>query len=148
MSYLKDHVRNKQRSLVITLLDLRNVFGEIHHGLIKSVLRFHNIPSNIEELIDNLYQDFCISIATKAFVTKLVIVQNGVLQGDSLSSLLFNMRVNTLITTIKQKSVEGLGYYFADALESRHWFQFADDSAVTTANEEDNHLLLNLFTKW
>ena len=58
------------------------------------------------------------------------------------------MCVNTLITTIKQKSVEGLGYYFPDALGPRHWFQFADDSAVTTANEEDNQLLLNLFTKW
>ena len=58
------------------------------------------------------------------------------------------MCVNTLITTIKQKSVEGLGYYFADALGPRHWFQFADDSAVTTTNEEDNQLLLNLFTKW
>ena len=148
MSYLIDHARNKQRSLVITLLDLRNAFGEVHHELIKSVLRFHNIPSHIEELIDNVYQDFLISIATKTFVTKPVIVQKGVLQGDSLSPLLFNMCVNTLITTIKQKSVEGLGYYFADALGPRHWFQFADDSAVTTANEEDNQLLLNLFTKW
>ena len=117
-------------------------------NFIKSVLRFHNIPSHIEELIDNVYQDFRISIATKTFVTKPVIVQKGVLQGDSLSPLLFNMCVNTLITTIKQKSVEGLGYCFADALGPRHWFHFADDSAVTTANEEDNQLLLNLFTKW
>ena len=110
-------------------------------------MRFHNIPSHIEELIENVFQDFSISIATKAFVTKPVIVQKGVLQGDSLSPLLFNMCVNTLIMTIKQKSVEGLGYYFADAFGPRHWFQFADDSVVTTANEEDNQLLLNLFTK-
>ena len=75
MSYLIDHARNKQRSLVITLLDLRNAFEEVHHELIKSVLRFHNIPSHIEELIDNVYQDFRISIATKTFVTKPVIVQ-------------------------------------------------------------------------
>ena len=115
MSYITDHARNKQRSLVITLLDLRNAFGEVHHELIKSVLRFHNIPSHIEELIDKVYQDFRISIAAKTFVTKPVIVQKGVLQGDSLSPLLFNMCVNTLITTIKQKSVEGLGYYFANA---------------------------------
>ena len=100
MSYLIDHARNKQRSLVITLLDLRNAFGEVHQELIKSVLRFHNIPSHIEELIDNVYQDFRISIATKTFVTKPVIVQKGVLQGDSLSPLLFNKCVNTLITTI------------------------------------------------
>ena len=39
----------KQRSLVITLLDLRNAFGEVHHELIKSVLRFitfHPISKN------------------------------------------------------------------------------------------------------
>ena len=79
MSYLIDHARNKQRSLVVTLLDLRNAFREVHHELIKSVLCFHNIPSHIEELIDNVYQDFHISIATKSFVTKPVIVQKGVL---------------------------------------------------------------------
>ena len=53
MSYLIDQACNKQRGLVITLLDLRNAFGEVHHELIKSVLRFHNILSHIEELIDN-----------------------------------------------------------------------------------------------
>ena len=120
MSYLIDHAFNKQCSLVIMLLDLRNAFGEVHHELIKSVFRFHNIPSHIEELIDNIYQDFRISIFTKAFVTKPVIVQKGVLQGDSLSPLLFNMCVNAQITTIKQKSVEGLGYCFADALGPHH----------------------------
>ena len=57
------------------------------------------------------------------------------------------MCANTLNTTIKQKSVEDLGYYFADALRPRHCFQFAEDSSVITANEEDNQLLLNLFTK-
>ena len=140
LSYLIDNTRNKQHSVVITLLDLRYAFGEVHHKLIKSVLRFHNIPSHIHELIDNVYQDFRISIATKSFVTKPVIVQKGVFQGDSLSPLLFNMCVNTLFTTLKQKSVKGLGYHFADALGPRHWFQFADDSAVTTANEESNKL--------
>ena len=78
MSYLIDQVRNKQRSLVVTLLDLRNAFGEVLHELIKSVLPFHNIPSHIEELIDNVYQDFRISIATKGFVTEPVIVHKGV----------------------------------------------------------------------
>ena len=32
MSYLIDHAGNKQHSLVITLLDLRSAFGEVHHG--------------------------------------------------------------------------------------------------------------------
>ena len=58
----------------------KECFWGVHHELIKSVLHFHNIPLHIEELIDNVYQDFCISIPTKGFVTKPVIVQKGVLQ--------------------------------------------------------------------
>ena len=40
----------KQRSLVITLLDLKNAFGEVHHNLISSVLTYHHIPENIKSL--------------------------------------------------------------------------------------------------
>ena len=31
---------------------------------------------------------------------------------------------------------------------SKHWFQFADDTAITTSLPNDNQMLLNLFTKW
>ncbi|CAB4043819.1 Hypothetical predicted protein, partial [Paramuricea clavata] len=30
----------------------------------------------------------------------------------------------------------------------RHWFQFADDTAILSAHEEDNQLLCNVFNKW
>ena len=30
----------------------------------------------------------------------------------------------------------------------RHWFQFADDTAVITSSSEDNQLLLHVFSKW
>ena len=29
-----------------------------------------------------------------------------------------------------------------------HWFQFADDTAIVSALEEDNQLLCNAFSKW
>ena len=38
MSHVIDKARIKQRSLVITLLDLNNAFGEVYHNLIKSVI--------------------------------------------------------------------------------------------------------------
>ena len=38
MAYLVNHARIKQRSLVITLLDLKNAFGEVHHNLITEAL--------------------------------------------------------------------------------------------------------------
>ena len=44
MAYILNKARLKQRSVVITLLDVKNAFGEVHHNLIKSVLDYHHIP--------------------------------------------------------------------------------------------------------
>ncbi len=41
----------KHRSLVITLLDLRNAFGEEHHNLITSVLDYDHIPEHIKLIV-------------------------------------------------------------------------------------------------
>ena len=42
MANIINKARIKQRSLVITLLDLKNAFGEVHHNLILSVLGYHS----------------------------------------------------------------------------------------------------------
>ena len=71
MSHVIDKVRIKQRSLVITLLDLKNAFGEVHHNLIKSILSYHHTPSHVQALISSLYLDFKASIITEEFQTLL-----------------------------------------------------------------------------
>ena len=55
MSYLINHARIKQRSLVITLLDLKNSFGKVHHSLITEVLNYHHMPEEIQKLISNCH---------------------------------------------------------------------------------------------
>ena len=116
MSHLINHARQKQRSLVVTLIDLKNAFGEVHHELIHTVLRFHHIPRSIEEFILYLYDGFYISAAANDFLTDPIPVQRGVLQGDCLSPLIFIMCVNTLITTIDQEKVKCLGYVYENTL--------------------------------
>ena len=49
MTNIINHARIKQRSVVITLLDLKNAFGEVHHNLIQSVLDYHHIPKDVSE---------------------------------------------------------------------------------------------------
>ena len=41
LSYLINHARKKQKNLTITLIDLRNAFGEVHHNLIDTILEYH-----------------------------------------------------------------------------------------------------------
>ena len=58
MTNIANQARKKQRSVVITLVDLRNAFGELHHNLIKSVLDYHHIPKHVSDIIKSLYTDF------------------------------------------------------------------------------------------
>ena len=148
LTYLINHTPLKQRSLCVSLIDLKNAFGEVHHDLIKAVLDYHHVPPVMSALVRILYDGFMISVAVDGYVTNPIRVDRGVLQGDSLLPLLFNMCVNTLIKTIEDKRIKCMGYVVEKTLSPCHWFQFADDTAIVTALEEDNQRLLNLFTKW
>ena len=51
LTYMINHARRYQRNLIITLLDLKNAFGELDHQLINSVLHYHHIPDHISSLV-------------------------------------------------------------------------------------------------
>ena len=148
MSYLINHTRIKQRSLVITLLDLKNAFGEVYQSLITEVLKYHHMQEEIQKLISSLYTGFHISVITKSFATPFILMGRGVLQGDPLSPLTFNLIFNTFIRYIKSEQFEQFGYRYNNILTPKHWFQFADDAAVVTGLESENQVLLNAFSCW
>ena len=56
----------------MTLLDLRNAFGEVHHNLIDCILEHHYVPEDIREIVKNLYCCFKTSMLTDVFVTDLI----------------------------------------------------------------------------
>ncbi|CAB3999364.1 Hypothetical predicted protein [Paramuricea clavata] len=147
MANIINKARIKQRSLVITLLDLKNAFGEVHHNLITSVLDYHHIPEHVKLIIKSLYTDFKTSIITSEFRTPFILVRRGVLQGDCLSPLLFNMCFNTFIQHIKTDKYRQFGFSL-QFLNPIHWFQFADDAAVISSQESENQHLLNRFSIW
>ena len=77
MADIINKARIRQRSIVITLLDLKNAFGEVHHNLIQSVLDYHHIPNHIKFVIKSLYTDFQTSIITSEFITPYISVGPG-----------------------------------------------------------------------
>ena len=118
-------------SLVITLLELKDAFGEVHHNLIKSVVGYHHIPDHIQVIIECLYTNFEASVITSNFNTPFIQVGRGVLQGDWLSPLLFNLCFNTFIQHIKSDKYQQFGFSYK-LLNPIHCFQFADGAAVIT----------------
>ena len=147
MANIINKARIKQRSLVITLLDLKNAFGEVHHNLVTSVLDYHHIPEHIKLIVESLYTNFQTSIITSEFRNPFITVGRGVLQGDCLSPLLFNMCFNTFIQHIKAEKYRQFGFSF-QFLNPIHRFQFADDAAVISGQDAENQHLLNRFSIW
>ena len=149
MANIINKARKSQRLIVKTVLDLKNAFGEVHHNLIQKVLLYHHVPDKAPALISSLYDGFHTAVITDHYSTR---VRRGVLQGDCLSPLLFNMCFNTFIQFIRQEKCKNLGFSANNKLDCLfqpvHWFQFADDAAVITTNERENQLLLSCFTKW
>ena len=148
ISYLINDARIKQKNLVASMIDLRNAFGEVNHKFLTKALEFHHLPDHVIEIIKSLYAGYKISVSTDCCATNPIEIKRGVLQGDSLSPLLFNMCFNTLMVTIKREQIKCLGYIITQAKLSMHWLQFADDTIILTSLPTDNQLLLNLFSKW
>ena len=147
MANIINKARIKQRSLVITLLDLKYDFGEVHHNLIAAVLSYHHIPDDIHHLIHSLYTEFHTLIVTDSYQTQFINVGRGVLQGDCLSQLTFNLCFNTFIHYISIQKFNQFGFSL-DSLCPVHWFQFADDAVVITGLDKENQLLFNHFSQW
>ena len=82
-------------------------------------LEYHHLPAEIKTLITDCY---AISVGTDDYSPKPMIVGKGVLQGECLSPLLFNVIVNTLIKSIDHEKIHCVCYSSSKTLLLCHWF--------------------------
>ena len=69
LAYKIRHAKRKQKTLVVTLLDLKNAFGEVSHSLIPTVLQFHHIPRghyNFRQCVSHIFYKKAIRYHQKA----------------------------------------------------------------------------------
>lgn len=62
ISHIINYSRKHQWSVTITLIDLKTAFGEVHHLLTQSCLHYHYLTDEINCIVKNLYNDFCLLI--------------------------------------------------------------------------------------
>ena len=80
ITHIIKRAKNKQRQIIITLLDLKNAFRKTDHKLLLllKVLDNHHIPDEIKLLITDYYKNNTITIGTDTNITDPLIVGKGV----------------------------------------------------------------------
>ena len=90
---MKDSKRHS-RSLVVTLLDLKNAFGEVHHNLIRESLKYHHLPDIFVDLFNSIYSDCSISVSANNQWTDPIGIKKGVLGHIQIGCVaIFSLRI-------------------------------------------------------
>ena len=150
LQHLMNQQKKNKRDIYVILLDLKNAFGEVHHSLIRFSLRHHHIPEETIGLIMSQYDGFYLNVTAKNcdLSTGPIHVQRGVLQGDTLSPLLFNLVFDSLMSTMADSKFPTRGIMWGDGRTQSLWTQFADDAAVINDSHKEAQLVLAFFQRW
>ena len=152
LSYILSESKRYQRSIAIAALDLKNAFGEINHNLIFQTLKDYKVDISIINLIKNIYTDYLLKVAVKDELTRAIPVTRGVLQGDPLSPLLFNICFNSLMVVVNKPQYRQHGYILSTTKSTvkhpTNWLQFADDALAIARDPRSLQYLLDIFSAW
>ena len=150
LSHMMADAKRNNRSMIITLMDLKNAFGEVDHDLIRFCLSYHRLPTFFTDIFNEIYSGATISAAVNGSWTPHLNVNRGVLQGDPWSPMIFNLCFNTLMRTLTRAELRNLGYIYGPQSSQRNckWLQFADDAVIVSSNTKDAQLLLDIFISW
>ena len=133
--------RKHNKNLFMVLVDLKNAFGSVPHSRIKWALQRYGIPDWVNDYVDNFYSGVHTKLFCKDWETAYIQVNRGVLQGDTLSPLLFLLVMQVGLQALAI-SCHDYGYKTSDGRE--HFLKcFADDLTIVTRSPKRLQLAVN-----
>lgn len=130
---LLDHIlsdaKKKRKTVIMATLDMNNAFGSIHHAALVRALECNGAPKPLVEYVRDLYSGFITNLKVGNESTP-VQVRRGILQGDPLSPILFNLVIDQLLRMIPDES----GYELEQGLRA-NGMGFADDLVLLCCSE-------------
>lgn len=106
INHLAQHIPSNGE-LHMVLLDLKSAFNSVPHHKLWAVLEHYQIDKTLIDYFKKLYSQTTMHIKTKDFTTKDIPVGRGVLQGCTVSPLLFVMFFMLVINAAKANAGPG-----------------------------------------
>ena len=95
-SIINKYVQDGKNKLYACFVDFRKAFDSLSHPKLFLKLRKNKINGNILKLLQNIYKKSECSVRINGKLTQFFAYEKGVIQGNPLSPILFNIYVNDL----------------------------------------------------
>ena len=121
--------KTEKRTMSMVLVDLKNAFGSVPHSRILWALSRYGVPAWVGIYVSSLYSKTFSKICCKNWSTKSLQVRRGVLQGDTLSPLLFLVVMQVGLHGLENSCPEG-GFDAGHGGGKQFLKCFADDLTI------------------
>ena len=107
-SLIQTHITKNKGKLYALFLDFKGAFNSVNHGLLWYKLSKCGISSKIINILKYLYDNAIIKVESNNNFTDPIKVTKGVLQGETLSPLLFSLFLSDLEVYLLSKGIRGV----------------------------------------
>jgi len=101
LSAFQQEARRSKSPYFIAFLDLANAFGSVPHQIIHHIIDRLSLPSPLETILHSIYTNASTTFRLPGCPVT-VSLHSGVLQGDALSTILFNLSLEPVIRAALQ----------------------------------------------
>lgn len=114
----------KKQKLYCAFIDFRKAFDSVSHNILWKKLFTLGLSTKIIRICSKFYSNASLTVQSNNLISESIAIQRGVLQGDSLSPLLFSLFMADFDDFISNQDVTGVNI---DHLHSIPCLFYADD---------------------
>ncbi len=116
MKEILKHANTNKQKLAVMFVDLTDAFNNINRDTMFQIMEQYSVDKNLINYIKSYYNNFEFYMQTKEWSTETFKWQNGVVQGCSMSPLLFIMCLNYMLKKLDQHKNDS-GYSLSDSVK-------------------------------
>ena len=147
-------LKSKNKKLFCAFVDFEKAFDKVWREALWYKLLLNNINGKMYRLILNMYDNIKSCVVYNNCKSDFFRCENGVRQGENLSSFLFSIFLNDLESYLQSKDVSGLTT-LSEEIENQlnvylklFVILYADDTVIMSETKEDLQKQLDVFSEY
>ena len=128
---INKYVHDGKGKLYACFVDFRKAFDSLSHQKLFLKMRKNGLNGNILKLLQNIYKNSECSVKLNGKLTQFFKYEKGVIQGNPISPILFNIYVNDLFDVLAEANKTPVTL---DGISSIHALMFADDLIILSTS--------------